>query len=381
MATTAPLASASLPSLPRKLGIVGIKISKERLAAVLERAVVLAESDAALPDIWARRVERIGDCPSKTYIAALGTALLAKASDPRVDVLTVKSKAGPNGYSMRGVVKVMVEKAPIYGYHLGRTGPEPLNNQPWFGADRIDRFENVRHDALPYHRDMVRYLTELNAASAADALDGLAVFLRIRLQFAEEEQTAARSLHVDASADLERLIQTLTIFVRDDPEGGRRGQALVAALFDIAHGEVHLAAINDPTGLDVSMSDEGKILLGVEVKQKVVVEATALHLAEEAARRGVDKALLVALASEQHPLDRERVRRQALAGHGVLTSIWEGIAELVTQVALQSSVTASEFANEVPTAYLRRMQEHGVSREGQQYWADVCAALAGIPPQ
>ena len=61
----------------------------------------------------------------------------------------VKSKAGPNAYSMRGVVKVLVEKAPLYGYHLGRKGPEPLNNQPWFGADRVDRFENVRVTRCP----------------------------------------------------------------------------------------------------------------------------------------------------------------------------------------------------------------------------------------
>lgn len=110
----------------------------------------MAESDASLPPIWIDRVRRIADCPSKTYVAALGTALLAKAANPQVDSLVVKSKAGPRGYSMRSVAKVLVEKAPIYGYHLGVTGPEPLNNRPWFGTDRVDRFENVRGDALPF---------------------------------------------------------------------------------------------------------------------------------------------------------------------------------------------------------------------------------------
>jgi len=355
---------------------VGIGIASNRLAAVLERAVTLAESDNVLPEIWVTRVERIAECPSKTYVAALGTALLAKATEPKVDVLTIKSKAGPNAYSMRGVVKVMVEKAATYGYHLGRTGPEPLNNQPWFGSDRVDRLENVRRDALPYHRDMVRYLTDLNGASAEEALEGLAVFLRLRIQFAEDEKAAAKSLSVGASDDLADLLEILRIFIRDDPEGGRRGQALVAALLDLVHDEVYLAPINDPTGLDVSVTDEGRVLLGVEVKQKPVREAAALHLAEEAAQRRVDKAVLVALAAEQHPLDRELIRREALRDHGVLVSVWESVGELVAELALQAMLSAAEFAREVPAVYLKRMQEHGVSAEGQQYWADLSRSLS-----
>lgn len=354
---------------------MGIRVGADRLEEVLERAVVLAESDAQLPRIWIDRVERIAECPSKTYIAALGTALLAKAADPRVDALTVKSKAGPAAYSMRGVARVLVDKAPTYGYHLGRTGPEPLNNQPWFGSDRVDRFENVRADALPYHRDMVRYLTDLNEADADESLSALAAFVRLRIEFGEQEREAARSLAVEASDDLGELIQILTIFLREDPEGGRRGQALVAALLDLAHEEVYLAPINDPSGLDVSISEEGRLLLGVEVKQKPVAEATAMHLADEAAKRDIDKALLVSLAPDQRPLDRERIRRDALRQHGVLVSLYESVGELVSEIALQAPVSASEFARDVPARYLKRMQEHGVSHEGQQYWTDLCRSL------
>ena len=136
---------------------VGITIPAERLRRVLEQALTLAESDVELPSIWVDRVNRIGESPSKTYVAALGTAL-AKATDPSVDALTIKSKAGANAYSMRGVAKVLVEGASRYGFHLGRTGPEPLNNQPWFGVDRVDKIDNLKADALPYHRDSSRRL-------------------------------------------------------------------------------------------------------------------------------------------------------------------------------------------------------------------------------
>jgi hypothetical protein len=355
---------------------MGITLPGKKLAEVLDRAVMAAESDAEVPDIWLRRTQRIADCPSKTYIAALGTVLLAKATDPRIDALTIKSKAGPNAYSMRSVVKVLVEKGRIYGYHLGRTGPEPLNNQPWFGADRVDRIENLRSDVMPYHRDMIRYLSEINTATSDEAFDALVAFLRLRLEFAEAERRAAASVVVEASENLAELIETLSIFLRDDSEGGRRGQALVAALLDIAHEEVYLAPINDPTGLDVSVSDEGKLLLGFEVKQKAITEATAIHLAEEARRAGADKAILVALAADQRPLDRPSIRREALAQHRVLLGVWEGLPELVASVALQAPISAAEFASEVPSVYLSRMQQHEVSPEGQQYWADLSRRLA-----
>ena len=355
---------------------MGIKISATRLEEVLERAVTLAESDVDLPQIWLDRVQRIAECPSKTYVAALGTALLAKATEPRVDALSVKSKAGPRAYSMRGVAKVLVSKAPIYGYHLGRTGPEPLNNQPWFGTDRVDRFENVRADALPFHRDMVRFLTDLNGATEDEALRALAVFLRERIAFAELEKAAAGQISVGPAHDLAELTRTLAVFLRDDPEGGRRGQALVAALLDLVHDEVSLAAINDPTGIDVSISDEGRLLLAVEVKQKAVDEAVALHTAERAVAHGADKALLVALAADQSQLDRERVRRQAAERHGVTLSVWEGVDELVSEIAVHAPLSATEIAAELPGIYLHRMHEHEVSLEGRKYWADLVAALA-----
>jgi hypothetical protein len=350
---------------------VGITIPAGRLAEVLEHAVMLAESDAELPQLWINRVERIGDCPSKTYVAALGTALLAKASDPRIDALTIKSKAGPRGYSMRGVAKVLVEKAPTYGYHLGRRGPEPLNNQPWFGADRVDRFENVRQDTLPFHRDLVRWLIDLNSATEKDALDALAAFLRLRTAFAEAERAASAGIGAGPASDLSSLVESLRIFLNDDSEGGRRGQSLVAAALDLVYDEVHLAPINAPAETDVSVTDEGQLLLGVEVKQKPVEEATAFHLAEEVAGRGADKAILVALAPDQRLLDRERVRRQSLDEFGVLVAIWEGVQELVTQAVLASHLSARDFAAELPAVYLRRMQSHGVSLNGQRYWSDL----------
>ena len=288
------------------------------------------------PPIWIDRVHRIGECPSKTYAAALGTALLAKASDGQVDVLTIKSKAGARAYSMRGVVKVLVEKAPIYGYDLGVAGPEPLNNQPRFGADRVDRTENVHRDNQKCHQEIVRMLSDLNKASEADAARALAAFLRARIAAAASYRAASASLTAARPRGLGELTELLTVFIREDPEGGRRGQALVAALLDLGNEEVSLAAINDPTGIDVAVFDGTRLVLPVEVKQKAVDEDVAIRTAQRAAEGHADKALLVALAREQRPLDRERVRKQARDAHGVVLAIWEGVEELVYEVATRS---------------------------------------------
>lgn len=352
---------------------MAITIPRDRLLTTLEQAVALAESNEDLPGDWVERARRIGDCPSKSYVAAFGTALLAKAADDRVDCLTVKAGAGPTAYSMRGVVKVLAERASHYGYDLGVSGPEPLNNQPWFRLERVDRPVGIRSDAMPYHRDLVRYLSDLNRLSSAKALRALAAFLRLRLEVARKRRDAQQAVTAAGAGSLGELIALLEHFVHEDPEGGRRGQALVAALLDLFGRDVRLSPVNDPSGLDVRVCASGQeTTLGVEVKQRLVEEAAAHHLAEEAREAGVDKALLVAIARGQRPLDREAIRAHAQERHGVLTVVYASIAELVSETVLHCPLTASEAVARLPELYLRRMQEHGVTEEGQRYWSDLC---------
>lgn len=335
----------------------------------------LAEGDATLPEIWLNRVRRIGESPSKTYVAALGTALLAKATDPAIDALTIKSKAGADAYSMRGVVKVLVEKAPLYGYHLGVTKREPLNNQPWFGADRVDRIQNLRADAQPFHRDLVRYLSELNHAGQSEAQEALAAFLRLRIEFATADRESKSELRAAGGGQLEDLLEVLQIYLQGDTDGGRRGQALAAAALDLSHHDVRLASINDPTSVDVAVAVGGMVVLVVEVKQKPVEESDALSVAAEAARRGVDKSLLVAIAPTQRSLDKERIRRQAEADFGVLAIAVDNIVDLICGIALHSPLSVHEFSEKLPARYLDRLREHGVGTAQLQHWVDLCATL------
>ncbi len=59
---------------------MGISLDDSELLLSLDEGVALARSDHELPEVWVKRVERLGALGIKTYIAALGGALLAKAT-------------------------------------------------------------------------------------------------------------------------------------------------------------------------------------------------------------------------------------------------------------------------------------------------------------
>lgn len=48
-------------------------------------------------------METLGALGFKTYVAALVAALVAKATDDRVDSFALRAAAGPNGYSLQAV--------------------------------------------------------------------------------------------------------------------------------------------------------------------------------------------------------------------------------------------------------------------------------------
>lgn len=355
---------------------MAIKLDRTRLGLTLDRAHAIARSSEDLPPEWLHRVERIEECPSKTYVAALGAALLAKATDRRVDSLARAAAAGPHGYSIRAVAEFMASEASRYGYHLGATGPWPLNNSPFYrNADRIDRFTNIRADARPYYDDLVRYLQDLNRLNEDQALAGLASFLRRRIAFADALRTEGEAIATVRGGAYSEVVELAALFCSEDPEGGKRGQALVAALLDCVYDEVDLKSINNPRPLDVRVQSSGHIVLGVEVKQVVVREETGLHLAAEARRLKCDKALLVAIATGQEPLDRDGLRRRALDEHGVLVQVVETVPELISSVALFAAVSTADLAEQLPRAYATRMQEHEVSAGGRKRWASLIAAL------
>lgn len=271
----------------------------------------------------------------------------------------------------------MAAEAPRYGYHLGATGPWPLNNSPFYrNHDRIDRFTRIRAADKGCYNDLVRYLQALNRLDGRRALLALAAFLRRRTAYAKALAAETAKIPKLAAGSFLEVVEVATLFCTEDPEGGKRGQALVAALFDCVYSNVNLKSINNPRPLDVRVTRNDRIVLGAEVKQAVVGEDTGLHLAAEARKLDCDKALLVAIADGQPPLDRDGLRQQALEEYGVLLEAVESVPQLFAVVTTFSPVTASHVSEQFPASYAKRLHEHDVSSVGRERWASLIEGLA-----
>ncbi len=351
---------------------MGIRLEDQALMLVLDDAIELARSKEDLPQVWIRRVERLGGLGIKTYIAALGGAMLAKATDPRVDSLAQDEGAGPRGYSLRKATEFLAQHNEGR-YHLSAQGRWPLNNSPFRGGPvRIDEFTKISGQARPAFQAFLDSLRDLNRLDRLEALRVLAAFLRVRMAVQVAERAATRAARaIESDVALEDLVGIIDRFVREDPEGGRRAQALVAATLDCVFEEVELQPINSPHPGDVRVSSGGQLVLPVEVKQLPAGEAIALELSREAAELGADLALLVVIAERQSPMDRERVQREALQGDGVLLVVCESTVELISSVAVLSSTPAVHIESELPGAFAARMREQGVSSEGQASWREL----------
>jgi hypothetical protein len=353
---------------------VPIKLDRADLAVALERAYQLARSDADLPAAWDERVARIEQAP-KTYVAALGAALLAKATDARVDSLAHKPAASDRGYALRSVAEFLATKQADLGIHLGATGRWPLNNAPFNrNHERIDRFHSISPQARPFYEDLVRYLRELDRASQEEATEALAVFIRRRRAFAESELQRRRT-RVGAAAPFADVLEAASLFVTEDPEGGRRGQAFAAAVLDCAYPAVRLRTINDPGRIDVSAWHGEAMRLAVEVKQLAVEEGVALELAADAADAGCDRALLVAFGPRQALLDRERIHHESLTNYGVLVEVTTSVREFVSSILLSADVPIVDVAYRLQHRFDARMIEIGVGSDSRERWNHLCRGV------
>lgn len=354
---------------------MGITLSRDDMRLVIDDVVARARDKETPPRLWVQRVERLGELGVRTYVAALGGALLAKATDPRVDSLTQDVKAGPRAYSLRTVTEFLTQEN--HGrFHMGAVGPNPVNNRPFMGApSRVDEFTKISRKARPSFELFLDCLTDLNRMSAEGAKDAFLAWMTVRMQAqATAEEEARRSLDVTTGLDAATLVEIAERFVTQDPEGGRRGQAFAAAALDCAFDDVVLQPINNPNPGDVRVLADDKVVWIAEVKQVPVDERTAVELAFAARAMSVPLALLVVIADQHQPLERDRIRRRALKEQRVMLEIAEGVWELVTAISVFTRTPPERIVAELPRRYAYRMREHGISAKAQARWADLMSA-------
>jgi hypothetical protein len=206
---------------------MSLQIDKETAKRVLHRAAELASRGATSPE-WERRVRELSEAcekAPKTHITFLGTALLAKAVDIRADAFAIKASAGtPGAYSARTLGHgVLVSSAPALGIDLGRTGREPLNNQPYFRHARVTPEMVIHLSAREAVKLLLNILDELDRIeSPQEALGALASFIAVRREYRTTYRVyEPGEIQLTPAA----FAAAIDAFVRSDSEGGRRAHS------------------------------------------------------------------------------------------------------------------------------------------------------------
>lgn len=355
---------------------MGINLDLELAERVFYRALALAQSDALLPREWLERTRRVSEARAKTYVPMLGTALLAKATDDRVSALSLKENAGHNAYSVRGPGHaVLVPLCVTEGISLRTTGREPLNNQPFFRYDRVSRSMKIRSTNQVDFDYLVETLEHVDFLRDEDALNALAAFLRVRLLDPASSGVPTIANVSDAGESVARLA---ALHAAEDSEGGRRGQALVAAALDLLNEHVVTRRVNDP-----SAAIPGDVIVGApesgivrEVKQRYIADHEIRQLVERASDAGWSKVAVDALIAD-HPVLAEEDLRKFAASRGVLLEIGHDAAALIRRCIANSPLSATEAASAFATQYARRMAEIECGIDGIQQWVSSVSARPG----
>jgi len=330
---------------------------------VAEAAVALAaksdEMHGSLAQQWILRVRSLSElCKSlqyKTYIAAIGTALLAKATNPRIDAYSLKAgdQSGSGSYSARTVVSVLVEVSRRHHFDLGATGREPMNNRPFINNSRITLNMEVHAQARPALKKLCELCHEVNQLDASRALVALAAFIHVRADYVPRYTVATGTLAVGR---VEELSAAITAFVLEASERGLRAQACAGGLLDVwvDPARVRVGKLHEPDRrtpgdvavLSVAALDPSPFERILEVRDKAVTPADVSAFIHKVAQHSVRKAALVAIARDQPVLDVTSARDEAhQCGVGLeIFSSWEALTHAVMFWSADSELAAVEAA-------------------------------------
>ncbi|WP_282827059.1 restriction endonuclease, SacI family [Gulosibacter sediminis] len=346
---------------------MSIKIDYQRAEELLAAAVDRARTNVGLPIEWESYSLTVFGFTSKTYTPALATLLLAKATNPQVDTLSVKA-TGENAYSIRGLGhKVIVPGAVKYGYTLRVTGREPLNNQPWFRYNRIDEFERVKdRNDYDFFLQIAQRANDLTVESAELAL---AAFLKVALNQADE----LRKLKVPrAGITSDGVCLAAEDYLRADAhDRPLRLQAVAAACLDLNFNDVRSRKLNDPSRDvpgDVQAYSVSGPFLSMEVRGKVVTPEEIVNFCEACDRHGIEKVLVFVDAPSQRSIDIESIDSVVIQSDAIHLSIFESVRSLVNQSIQWSNAPMREASLTLTERVLERLKEIDAPRASLDEW-------------
>lgn len=353
-----------------------VTLSKDELEQSLESAYLLAISRSELPQLWLARAEQLSESPSVAFIAAVGAVLLAKATRPEIDAMVIQAKEGSAGaFNLRAAATALARGKRRFGYDIGSSSDrDPINHGTLIGSTRWDlALGRIRQDHRPFFSLILGWLGEIDAMGQEEALEALAAYLRVRRSLLAAQRAEVAAVSLRAMPSLFELARVLEGFLRDDPEGGARGMALVVAAYRAAGFEAGARAPTDPRRIDVAVKRAGVTVLACEVKQAPTEERVAETLADEAAAAGLERALLAVLPpGSLVGLDRRKAVLAAEQRRGVVLRIAQGTLELLHEAFSAGAMSRDAFSRELPGRLAQALQEVA-GRSGAAAWGQVAA--------
>lgn len=359
-----------------------MKIDKKVAIAIVREESIRADS-GSLNASWVAKVEQLSrlceDGVSTTHIAFLATAMLAKAVDARVDLYAIKPKlspSNPNAYSARSLCHgVLVPLAAELGFNLGVTGREPLNNQPYFRMTQLGDDTPVHQGARPAFDYMMQLVNELNQSkSEANARDAICAFISVRRKYQPRYIDYAGNTRLTP----DRLLNAISSFVRENSEGGKRAQAVVAGLMDVFAGpdRVESGRINDPSRHypgDVcirSSQDPNVWEKAIEVRDKPVSTQDVQIFAKKCVDMAVKEATLVMVSDNQVPIDTIDMTLWA-NGFGIGLTLFHGWFNFVDQALFWSAQPKPVAANYAAAFIYQRLVSVEASPATVSLWQSL----------
>lgn len=356
-----------------------MKIDKE-IAAKIFREEANDIANKKLDAKWVTKMKIFSDLcidgGSKTHIAFLGTSILAKLVNLKVDLYAIKpghEKNNKYSYSARTLChSVLVPLAAEYGINIGVTGREPLNNQPYFRMTRLDDgtpLHQASKPAFSYMLSLISELSELNTEKSIRLV--LSAYISVRQGY----KTSYVSNVNDVSLSADQLPKAIEELVKNNSEKGRRAQAVVAGLLDVVFGSdfVESGRINDPSRKypgDVcvrSKLDSSLFIKAMEVRDKPVSLTDIQIFGKKCIEMNLREAAIVMASDKQSEINMVELDKWS-DKFGIPVTVFKGWSLLVQQVLLWSSDTQRESVAKAVKSIEARLISVEASAESVELW-------------
>lgn len=349
---------------------MGLTLGRAKATEQFDQALRIARSEEEVPAEWVGAAHEVGQMASATFTPLLGTALLAKATDARIDAFSLQASTSHKGYSARSLAKnVLVPRCVSEGIDLRTRGAEPLNNSPFYKERLVHTGLNVSDRTREELEELCELLARVDFLTEDGAVQALAAFLRVRI---EDGRAAAVVPIGEGTMSLGELASLAAEFTNAELEGGKRGQAMAATCLDLVHDDVRSGAINDPSVRapgDALVYEDGSVVLAAEAKQKPVMTSEILQFADRLAAGGIGKGLYLALAPSQPDLDARALSEEIAARHGVAMSVITTVDDLVRTALVWSSRGLDDGLRRLPALLMHRLVEFDCDQAGIDSWA------------